>query len=126
MSGGRRLPHAYGVQVMRGFVPYFESIIDIGTEYPTVVEREYKENEIPRGGILTLKFLKNSGKEDKIKGNPDIRKIGSLTFDTLEDKKPGCDVKFIIDANRKIEVTADGKPVEIEPVRLEDQNRWVG
>jgi molecular chaperone DnaK (HSP70) len=126
MSGGRRLPHAYGVQVMRGFIPYFESIIDIGTEYPTVVEREYKENEIPRGGILALKFLKNSGKEDKIKDNPDIRRIGSLTFDTLEDKRPGCDVKFIIDANRKIEVTADGKLVEIEPVRLEEQNRWVG
>jgi molecular chaperone DnaK (HSP70) len=126
MSGGRRLPHAYGVQVMRGFAPYFESIIDIGREYPTVVEKEYKENEIPRNGILTLKFLKNSGKENKIKGNPDIRKIGALTFDTLEDKKPGCDVKFIIDANRKIEVTADGKTVEIEPVRLEEQNRWVG
>lgn len=126
VSGGRRLPHGYGVQVMRGFVPYFESIIDIGEKYPTVGTKTYEEKEIPRSGVLNLKFLQNSGNDMKIKGNQEIRVIGSMIIDTLADKKPGCDIKFIIDANRKMEVTADGVPVEIEPVRLEERERWIG
>jgi molecular chaperone DnaK (HSP70) len=126
VAGGRRLPHAYGVQVMRGFTPFFEPIIKVGEEYPTVGEKEYTVDEIPRSGILNLKFLQNSGSSDRIKGNPDIRVIGSKTIDTLIDKKPGCDIKVIIDANRKMEVTADEEMVEIEPVRLEEEGRWIG
>jgi molecular chaperone DnaK len=126
VTGGRRLPHAYGVQVMRGFVPFFEPIIDVGEEYPTVGIKNYSVDEIPKSGILNLKFLQKSGGGDRIKENPDIRVIGSKTIDTLIDKKPGCDIKIIIDANRKMEVTADEEMVEIEPVRLEEGGRWIG
>ncbi len=126
VTGGRRLPHAYGVQVMKGFVPLFEPIINVGEEYPTVGKKNYKEDEIPRSGVLNLKFLQNSGSSDRIRENPDIRLIGSKTVDTIIDKKPGCEIKIIIDANRKMEVTADGDMVEIEPVRLEEEGRWIG
>ncbi len=124
VSEGRRLPHSYGVQVMKGLSPVFESIIPIGAEYPTEEIKHY--DEVPGQRYLTLRFLQNSGENNNIKGNLDIRTIGSITIDTLEDGEPGCDVHFMIDANRKMEVSADDKPVKIEPARLEEEERWIG
>jgi molecular chaperone DnaK (HSP70) len=124
VSEGRRLPHSYGVQVMKGFTPIFEPIIEIGAEYPTEKLKHYDED--PSQRFLTLRFLQNPGKNNKIKGNKEIRNIGNITIDTLADGEPGCDVQFIIDANRKMEVTADGRPVKIEPARLEEEERWIG
>lgn len=47
-------------------------------------------------------------------------------IDTLHDGIPGCDVKINIDPNRKLEVSVDGAPVMLDPVRLEDEERWIG
>ncbi|MCK4763922.1 MAG: Hsp70 family protein [Candidatus Aminicenantes bacterium] len=123
VSGGRRLPHSYGVQVMRITKPMFEPIIETGTKYPTEKTKHYDD---PGSRFLTLRFLQNSSVNNNIKGNPDIRVIGAITVDTLADNVPGCDVKFMIDANRKMEVSADGVPVQIKPARLEDEDRWIG
>lgn len=124
VSGGRRLPHSYGVQVMKGFTPMYEPIIEIGREYPTEETKHYPDT--PGTRYLNLKFIQNSGKNNTIRNNSDIRVIGSQTIDTLADGIPGCDIKFIIDPNRKMEVTADGQLIEIEPVRLEEEERWIG
>jgi molecular chaperone DnaK len=124
VSEGRRLPHSYGIHVMKGFKPVFEHIIPSGTEYPTEETKHY--DEVPGQRYLTLRFLQNSGENNNINGNPDVRTIGSITIDTLADGKPGCDVKYMFDANRKMEVSADGRVVEIEPARLEEEERWIG
>jgi molecular chaperone DnaK (HSP70) len=126
VSVGKRLPHSYGTQVMKGFKPMFKPIIEMGKEYPTKGIIHYDENEIPKSGILNLKFLQNSGSNNNIKGNPGIRVIGSITIDTLADRIPGCDVEITIDANRKMTISVDGMPVEINPIRFEGGERWIG
>ncbi|MCP4214798.1 MAG: Hsp70 family protein [bacterium] len=124
VSGGRKLPHSYGIQVNKGFKQLFEPIIPRSATYPVKSGKSYPT--VPGRPLVQVRFLQNSGTDNRIhKDNTDIREIGSLSLDTRKNGKPGYEVAFVIDANRKIEVWADNEEVIIRPARLEDDERWI-
>ena len=129
LSGGRRLPHAYGVEKVVGLLQReFDEIVARGHKYPWVQNYPIPENMIGPSGWLNLKFYQNTGKSKVIRNNPEITLIGQITVNSMADGKPGCDVQFLIDANRTLEVSADGIPVPIVPVLLqgEETETWLG
>jgi molecular chaperone DnaK len=128
LSEGRRLPHSYGVEKRVGPTRReFDEIVPRGATYPRVEERHFPESMISDpNGSLNLKFYQNTGENKLIRGNPEISLIGQITVDTRANGKPGCEIRFMIDANRKLEVSADGRQVEINPVRLQGEETWVG
>jgi len=127
LSEGRRLPHSYGVEKFANFLqPEFDEIIRRGSAYPTVAAKNYGPEMIPPSGQLNLKFYQNAGIKKKIVANREVSLIGQISIDTLADGEPGCEVRFVIDANRKLEVFADGQEVPIQPVRLHGEESWMG
>lgn len=127
LSEGRRLPHSYGVEKFTHLLhPEFDEIIRRGAPYPTTKTKEYGPELIPPGGYLNLKFYQNSGASRRIVKNPEIRLIGQISINTMADNEPGCEVQFVIDANRKLEVFADGQEVTIQPARLQGEESWMG
>lgn len=127
LSEGRRLPHSYGVEKFTNPLrPEFDEVIARGTPYPKTVAKEYGPEMIPPSGQLNLKFYQNTGTGRAIVRNPEVSQIGQFSFNTLADGEPGCVVRFVIDANRKLEVYADGQEVTIQPVRLHGEESWMG
>ncbi len=124
IAEGRKLPHSYGIAKQKGTRRIFDEIIPLGSTYPTEETRHYGEEQII-GRILHLTFFQNSGKNQYIRENPDIKRIGEITT-SLPQNNPTCDVRFVIDANRKLDVFANEAPVEIKPERLEEEERWIG
>lgn len=126
LNEGRRLPHSYGMEKTVGLLQReFDEIVQRGRTYPLIEPRHLSESMIPSSGQLSLKFYQNIGTRKQMKGNPEISLIGQITVDTLADGKPGAEIQFMIDANRKLEVLVDGRQVEIEPVRLQDEETWM-
>ncbi|QTA86553.1 Hsp70 family protein [Desulfonema magnum] len=123
IAEGRKLPHSYGIAKQVGTRRIFDEIIPLGSTYPAEDIRHYDENQIV-GRILHLTFFQNAGKNNKIRGNPDIKRIGEITTN-LPDENRTCDVRFVIDANRKLDVFANDEPVDIKPERLEEEDRWI-
>lgn len=127
LSEGRRLPHSYGVEKFANFLqPEFDEVIRRGSPYPTSETKLYGPEMIPPGGYLNLKFYQNTGANKRIVRNPEVRLIGQISINTLADGEPGCEVRFVIDANRKLEVFADGQEVTIQPARLQGEESWMG
>ncbi len=125
IAEGRKLPHSYGIAKQKGTRQIFDEIIPLGSTYPTEDTRHYGEEQIT-SRILHLTFFQNSGKKQNIRGNTDIKRIGEITTPPLPQDNPTCDVRFVIDANRKLDVFANEAPVEIKPERMEDEERWIG
>jgi molecular chaperone DnaK (HSP70) len=126
LNEGRRLPHSYGVEKLTGLMRReFDEIIPRGATYPTRAERHYGP-EMLRGSTLALKFYQNRSGRKTMVQNPGISLIGQVTVDLRTGNKPGCDVRFLIDANRKLEVYANEKAVEIIAARIKDEESWVG
>jgi molecular chaperone DnaK len=127
LSEGRLLAHSYGVEKFSSaYRPEFDEVIKRGLPYPRKESKEYGVELIPRSNYLNLKFYQNSGTNKAIARNPQVSLIGQISFDTMADGVPGCVVTFVIDANRKLEVFADGQAVPIQPVRLQGDEGWVG
>lgn len=127
LSEGRRLPHSYGVEKFANFLqPEFDEVIPRGSTYPSATEKVYGPEMIPSSGYLNLKFYQNTGANKRIVRNPEVRQIGQISINTLADGDPGCVVRFVIDANRKLEVFADGHEVTIQPARLQGEESWMG
>lgn len=125
LADGRKLPHSYGIAKAKGLRRQFEEIIPLGSSYPTENQKEYGK-EMIRGPKLYLTFFQNTGKNLEINPqNEDIRKIGEITI-TIPDDKPNCEVRFVIDANRKLDVYANGEPVDIQPESLKEEAGWEG
>ena len=124
LNDGRRLPHSYGVQVLKGFNMAFEPIIEVGTEYPIKVTKHFDVRVGQQH--QTVKILQNSGRKKDVKGNKSIRHIGTVTVESYKGKQAGCEVTFLIDVNRKMDVLVNGKKVDIEPIPFEDEERWIG
>jgi len=126
LAEGRKIPHSYGTHKSAGIGArlQFDEIIPRGTKYPTTIIKEYSEDVI-KGRMLHMTFYQNSGTSKKITNNEEISKIGEITFDTLADNIPGCEIKFTIGPNRKLDITADGQAVPIEPAPLEDEEEWM-
>ncbi len=125
MDAGHRLPHSYGVLRHTGFVlaPQFDEIIPLGTECPASKERHYDTD----GPTLQIRFYQNSGKNKSIRNNPEVKPLGQVVMDTRrEDGSLGCDVRFVVDANRILEVYANDSLVPLQPQRLEEDERWIG
>jgi molecular chaperone DnaK (HSP70) len=127
LSEGRRLPHSYGVETfVDPLEPEFDEVIARGSSYPAEKTKEYPPEMVPPSGQLTLKFYQNTGVSKAINGNPHVSLVGQISIDTLEDDKPGCNVSFVVGANRTLNVFADGKPVTIERARLHEDESWMG
>ncbi len=127
LSEGRRLPHSYGVEKFTNFLqPEFDEVIPRGSAHPTAASKNYGPEMVPPGGMLNLKFYQNTGTSKMIVRNPQVSLIGQIAVDTMADGEPGCDVRFVIDANRKLEVFADGQEVPIQPSRLHGEESWMG
>jgi molecular chaperone DnaK (HSP70) len=125
VDAGRRLPHAYGVLMYAGFSlsPQFDEIIPIGAECPVSMERHYDTD----GPTLQIRFYQNSGKSKHLRNNPEAKPLGQVCVDTRRDGvASGCDVRFVVDANRVLEVYANDSLVPLQPQRLEDDGRWIG
>jgi molecular chaperone DnaK len=126
LNEGRRLPHSYGVEKFVGITQReLDDIIPRGSAYPISVIRDYKSMLQP-GGRLNLKFYQNLGTRKSITRNRDVRLIGQITAEARINEKPGCQVRFAIDANRKLEVWVNEREVEIEPARISDDETWMG
>jgi len=127
LSEGRRLPHSYGVETfVDPLEPEFDEIIPRGASYPAEKTKAYPPEMIPPSGQLNLKFYQNTGSSKAIHGNPHVSLVGQISIDTNDDGEPGCDVSFVVGANRTLSVFADGKPVTIERARLHDDESWMG
>jgi len=127
LSEGRRLPHSYGVEKFANLMqPELDEIIPRGESYPVAKDKRYGAEMIPASGYLNLKFYQNTGTRKAIVRNPQVSLIGQISINTLQDGEPGCKVNFVIDANRKLEVFADGQEVSIQPVRLRGEESWMG
>lgn len=121
LSEGRSLAHAYGLARQVGFGRLeFETLIDRGQSYPVEHSREI-DLHAPH---TVLTFYQNSGKEKTIHGNRDVRMIGQAVVHDDDGRKCKCQVRIVIDANRKLEVFADGEPVTIRPAQLEPEEGW--
>jgi molecular chaperone DnaK (HSP70) len=121
---GRRLPHAYGVaknaKLQAGQV--FDEIIPIGEECPVFRDLHYKS----KSSFRRLSFYQNAGRNLRINGNPDVKYLGQFAVDIGNDDDQGCNVRFMIDANRILSVSVDGQPVKINPQPMDDDERWIG
>lgn len=127
LDEGRSLPHSYGVETYRNLVePEFDPIIPRGSKYPIEATRHYGPEMIPDSGLLNLRFYQNTGTNDAIVNNPQVTLIGEISIDTNADGTPGCDVRFVIGANRTLEVFVDGVSVPIERSMLQDEEGWLG
>jgi len=125
LSEGRRLPHSYGVETyVDTLEPEFDEIISRGDIYPVEKTKRYPPDMIPPGGYLNLRFYQNTGTSKAIKSNPKVSLIGQISIDTTADGEPGCNISFVIGANRTLEVFADGAPVFIERAGLQDEEAW--
>jgi molecular chaperone DnaK (HSP70) len=127
LTEGRRLPHSYGVEKFTGLMqPELDEVIPRGAPHPAVAEKLYGPEMIPSSGCLNLRFYQNTGNRKQILDNPQVSLIGQISIDSMVDGKPGCLVRFVIDANRKLEVFADGQEVPIQPGRLRGEESWMG
>lgn len=127
LSEGRRLPHSYGVETfISPLEPEFDEVIPRGASYPVESSKRYPADMVPPGGHLNIKFYQNTGAGKTIVGNPQISLIGQISINANDDGKPGCDVSFVVGANRTLDVFADGKPVMIERARLHEEEGWMG
>jgi molecular chaperone DnaK (HSP70) len=125
VDAGRRLPHAYGVLKYDGFrvVPQFDEIIPIGAECPVSMGRRYPSDN----KALQIRFYQNSGRNRNITNNPEAKPLGQVTVQTqMKEDTSGCDVRFVVDSNRVLEVYANDCLVPLKPQRLEDDERWLG
>jgi molecular chaperone DnaK (HSP70) len=126
LNEGRRLPHSYGVEkFVTPLRSQFDEIIPRGAVHPVEKEKKYPPEMIQSSGYLNLKFFQNTGVRKDIVKNPEVSLIGQILFNTMADGEPGCTVRFVIDANRKLEVFADQQRVPIKPARLQGEESWM-
>lgn len=88
------------------FVPVFPS----QTEFPCEQVIEF-----PRAkDWVNLQLAENRGKNVSVEGNPEIKKIGKVRIDARVTTDSHHAVRFAIDENRALEITANGQTQTIE------------
>ena len=125
---GKKLPHSYGIDKPdedTGTSLVYDEIIKIGTKYPTdnPITKHFNKDDI-EGNKLRLNFYQNSGKHKSFENNRDINKIGDVSIPISEDK-PECVLKFEINKNRKLAITANDKEIKIRPPKLDENEEWM-
>jgi molecular chaperone DnaK (HSP70) len=127
INEGRRLPHGYGIDKLTGtFTREYEEIIPKGFTYPDTIDLKIGRDKFPPAGPLRLKFYQNSGKGRRLEDNPEIRLVGQVTVNPMEEEESECSISFHIDVNRSLKVHVDGKPVEVKSLRHSDEEDWLG
>ncbi|MGA9994553.1 MAG: Hsp70 family protein [Pyrinomonadaceae bacterium] len=112
VGGANRLIHDIGyVDFLTGmlrqiFVPVFPA----QTEFPCerVIELPLSKE------VITLQLAENRGKGQFIDGNPEIKKIGRVRIDVRDASGPSIPIKFAMDENRVLKITANGQTQDIE------------
>lgn len=110
LNKGRTIPCSYGYERRHGIAQrLFTNVIPKGSPYPTKQQVEVPAKQI-RG--RRLKIYQNRGTTKRIPGNPEIQLLGQARLEI--DEGDACKVVFSVDANRNLEVLANGKALPID------------
>lgn len=90
----------------------FATVFPAQTQFPceTTVELPLTKDRI------TLQLAENRGQKQVVDGNPEIRRTGRVMVDATGITDPTIVIKFAIDENRVLQITANGKTQNIELV----------
>ena len=112
VGGSNRLIHDIGYIDLEMMRQVFETVFAAQTEFPCE-----KAIELPLGkDVIELRLVENRGNKKFIDNNPEIRRTGRVRIDTSTAEGLGLTVKFAIDENRVLQITANGKTQDIELV----------
>ncbi len=114
IGGANRLIHDVGyLDLMKGTVKQvFVTVFAAHTEFPceTVINLPLTKDRIE------LRLAENRGKRRMVEGNSEIRRTGRVVIDVQEATEPTLAIKFAIDENRVLQITANGEPQNVELV----------
>ncbi|MCG8455287.1 MAG: Hsp70 family protein, partial [Holophagales bacterium] len=120
-----RLPHSYGIDRPGAFGKLeLEEILRRGEVYP--LAREKALEKVPETGRLHLKLYQNTGTRIRIRGNQDIRQIGSLEHFFDPEATESLTLKLDLDASRLLTAEIGDQKVEIRPLPPSDELDWMG
>jgi len=88
----------------------FVTVFPAQTEFPCEVVIDFPVNK----EMITLRLAENRGSKEAVEGNLEIRRTGRVRIDTTGAKMPSLGVKFAIDENRVLQITACGKTQNVE------------
>jgi len=113
VGGANRLIHDIGyLDLLKGTVrQVFVTVFAAQTEFPceTVINLPLTKDRI------VLQLAENRGKKQTVEGNSEIRRTGRVMVDAQE-AGPTIAIKFAIDENRVLQITANGQSQDIELV----------
>jgi len=114
VGGANRLIHDVGyIDLMKGTVrQIITTVFPAQTEFPceTVIEIPLRKDRI------TLQLAENRGKKQVVDGNTEIRRTGRVIIDAAGAEGASLKIKFAIDENRVLQITANGETQNIELV----------
>jgi len=113
-TDSNKLPYSYGMKIIDKLRPVFDPFIQAGDNYPIKKDKYYPQ-EFFGPGKNTFEILQNESDNNQVQGNQFIRKIGKIAIDPMADGKPGADVEYAVNKNRILQVTVDGKKIDVEP-----------
>jgi molecular chaperone DnaK len=88
----------------------FVTVFPAQTEFPCEVVIDFPVNK----EMITLRLAENRGSKEMVEGNLEIRRTGRVRIDTTSVKTPSLGVKFAIDQNRVLQITANGETQDVE------------
>lgn len=105
-----RTVHDIGYLDLVNIKEVFRDVFPAQTEFPCE-----KTIELRRAGDwIDLRLAENRGKEESVADNPEIALIGRVRIDVRGIKAERVPVRFAIDENRVVEITANGQTQRIE------------
>ncbi len=114
IGGANRLIHDVGyLDLLKGTVrQVFVTVFAAQTEFPceTVINLPLTKDRI------VLQLAENRGKKRTVEGNSEIRRTGRVMMDAQGVTEPTLAIKFAIDENRVLQITANGELQNIELV----------
>ena len=114
IGGANRLIHDVGyLDLLKGTVrQVFVTVFAAQTEFPceTVINLPLTKDRI------VLQLAENRGKKRMVEGNSEIRRTGRVMIDAQGVAEPTLEIKFAIDENRVLQITANGESQNIELV----------
>jgi molecular chaperone DnaK len=114
VGGANRLLHDIGYIDFNTVLlkQVFATVFPSQTEFPCETTIEFPVNK----ETITLRLAENRGSKDTIEHNLEIKRTGRARIDTAGAEGPTLAVKFAIDENRVLQITANGETQNIELV----------
>jgi molecular chaperone DnaK len=114
VGGANRLLHDIGYIDFNTVLlkQVFAIVFPAQTEFPCETSIEFPVNK----ETITLRLAENRGSKDTIEDNLEIKRTGRVRIDTAGVEEPTLKVKFAIDENRVLQITANGETQDVELV----------